>query len=95
MRKFSDDKEDYARVEKSLKELIIAISVIFHRTNTTGVAKDVEDLLEFEKKLDEVSVQKKIRIQIVTIPFIFRTNESSKCSGNNLTRKSKIKTVDL
>jgi hypothetical protein len=93
VRRFNDGKDDFARVEKSLKELIKGISLVFNKKNDSEVMKDIDDLIEFEKKLDEVKNFKTIPWEFLN--FNFSINENFKSSGISLRNRSKIKTVVL
>lgn len=52
--RFADEGADFARVEKSLKFLIFAIVTSLNAEDTPELKAQIDEMIEFEKKLDEV-----------------------------------------
>lgn len=53
---FADDEPDFARVEKGLKLLIYAIATSLNAEDSPELKQQIDELIEFENKLDEVEL---------------------------------------
>lgn len=49
--------DDSAKVERSLKTLIFNIAASLNAEDTPELTKDIDDMIEFEKKLEEVNLR--------------------------------------
>lgn len=52
--RFAEEKDDLARVEKSLKSLIFGIATSLNAEDSPELKAQIDEIIEFEKKLDEV-----------------------------------------
>lgn len=50
--------EEGLKIEKSLKVLIFSIATSLNADDTPQLKKDIDDMIDFEKKLEEVNMRK-------------------------------------
>ena len=51
------DDDDSAKIEKSLKTLIFSIAASLNAEDTPELMKDIDEMIDFEKKLEEVNMK--------------------------------------
>lgn len=52
-------EQDTAKVEESLKTLIFSIATSLNAEDTKELRKEIDDMIEFEKKLEDVNFKMK------------------------------------